>query len=148
MTVPMQQATGANAPQAMTKTVTNGVIAGLGGGAVFGIMMGMMDMLPMVGMLVGQANAVIGFGVHMAISAVIGAIYGVVMSRVAGAPAWLAGLINGVVWWVLGALILMPLMLGMSEMVFSVGGPQMMSLAGHVLFGLVTAYLFAFLARR
>jgi hypothetical protein len=70
------------------------------------------------------------------------------MSRVAGAPAWLAGLINGVVWWVLGALILMPLMLGMSEMVFSVGGPQMMSLAGHVLFGLVTAYLFAFLARR
>jgi uncharacterized membrane protein YagU involved in acid resistance len=132
----------------MTKTVTNGVIAGLGGGAVFGIMMGMMDMLPMVGMLVGQANAVIGFGVHMAISAVIGAIYGVVMSRVAGAPAWLAGLINGVVWWVLGALILMPLMLGMSEMVFSVSGPQMMSLAGHVLFGLVTAYLFAFLARR
>ena len=36
-----------------TTALKNGVIAGLGGGLIFGIMMEMMGMLPMVGMLVG-----------------------------------------------------------------------------------------------
>ena len=49
---------------------------------MFGIMMGMMDMLPMAGMLVRQENAVIGFIVHMLISAIFGAIYGLVTSFV------------------------------------------------------------------
>lgn len=127
-----------------------GTIAGLGGGLVFGVMMGMMGMLPMVGMLAGQENAVAGFIIHMIISAFIGATFGIIATRL---PAgWAAAIIGGgaygIVWWVLGALVLMPLMLGMTQMVFVIGGPQWMSLMGHVIFGVVTGILFVPLSQR
>lgn len=41
-----------------------GIWSGLAGGAIFGIMMGMMGMLPMVAMLVGRESATVGFIVH------------------------------------------------------------------------------------
>jgi hypothetical protein len=132
-----------------TQLVIQGAIAGLAGGAVFGMMMGMMGMLPMVGMLVGQENAVVGFIVHMFISAFIGIVYRFAIDRVSNTIplALIGGTINGVVWWVLGALILMPLMLGMSQMVFVVGQAQWMSLLGHLIFGIVAA-LVVFALRR
>src|SRR3990172_3805496 len=79
------------------KLATSGAIAGLAGGVVFGMIMGMMGMLPMVGMLIRQENAVIGFIVHMVISAFIGAIYGLVAGRFAvnGITALIGGIING-----------------------------------------------------
>jgi hypothetical protein len=43
---------------------------------------------------------------------------------------------------VLGALILMPLMLGMSAMVLQIGGDQWMSLIGHLIYGVVTGLAF------
>jgi uncharacterized membrane protein YagU involved in acid resistance len=132
------------------KLTTSGAIAGLVGGLVFGVMMGMMNMLPMVGTLVAQENAVIGFVVHMAISAVIGAIYGFVIGRFPNnaKTALVGGIVNGVVWWVLGALILMPLFLGVTQMIFVIGQMQWMSLLGHVIYGLVTAFVFIPLANR
>ncbi|MCI0521582.1 MAG: hypothetical protein L0Z70_15165 [Chloroflexi bacterium] len=132
------------------KLVTAGAIAGLAGGVVFGMMMGMMGMLPMVGMLVRQENAVIGFIVHMIISAFIGAVYGLVAGRLAlnAVSALVGGVINGVVWWVLGALALMPLLLGMTQMIFVIGQAQWMSLLGHLIYGLVTSFAFLPLARR
>ncbi|MEZ4668075.1 MAG: hypothetical protein R3E39_09175 [Anaerolineae bacterium] len=57
------------------RVVTLGAIGGIVGGMVFGMMMAMMDSLPMVGMLIGQQNAVVGFIVHMAISVFIGATF-------------------------------------------------------------------------
>jgi uncharacterized membrane protein YagU involved in acid resistance len=133
-----------------TGSVVKGVLAGLGGGVVFGMMMAMMGMLPMVGMLVGQENATVGFVVHMLISAGIGGAYGVAASRLPQntVTALVAGAVNGVVWWVLGALIMMPLMLGMGEMVFVVGEMQWMSLLGHLVYGVITGVLFLFLMRR
>lgn len=132
------------------KAVSSGVIAGLGGGLVFGIMMAMMGMLPMVGMLVRQENAFIGFIVHMFISAVIGALYGIVASRLPSTylVGVVAGAANGVIWWILGALTMMPILLGMNQMVFVIGEPQWMSLLGHIIFGVVTGLLFVPLSRR
>jgi len=54
------------------------------GGLVFGGMMGMMGMLPMIGKMVGQPNALIGFWVHMVISAGIGASFGVLLGSFSG----------------------------------------------------------------
>lgn len=132
------------------KLASSGAIAGLAGGAVFGMMMGMMGMLPMVGMLVRQENALIGLIVHMAISAFIGAIYGLIAGRFAltTTTALIGGIVNGVVWWVLGALLLMPLMLGMSQMVFVIQQAQWMSLLGHIIFGLVTSFVFIPVVKR
>jgi uncharacterized membrane protein YagU involved in acid resistance len=138
------------ANRSLTKAAAAGAIAGLGGGLIFGILMGMMGMLPMIGMLVGQQNAVVGFIVHMVISALIGGVFGAIASRLTsgwGVTAG-AGVVYGFAWWVLGALILMPLFLGMTQMVLVVGGPQWMSLMGHMIYGLVTALLFVPLSRR
>ncbi len=122
-----------------TQKVRDGLIGGIAGGVVFGLMMTIMGSLPMVGMLVGVQNAAVGVIVHMAISAFIGVTFGLLLDRfthnVGGALSW--GAIYGMVWWVLGALILMPAMLGMTDMVLKVGQAQWMSLMGHVIFGLV-----------
>lgn len=136
--------------------IVNGAIAGIAGGVVFGMLMAMMDMLPMVGMLIGVDNAVVGFLVHLVNSAVIGAIFGVLAWGVAGkiGPVLGAGMVYGVIWWVLGALILMPLWLSvtadpvMSDMVFVVGNDQWLSLMGHVIYGLITAGVLFGLRRR
>jgi uncharacterized membrane protein YagU involved in acid resistance len=127
-----------------------GIAAGLIGGLVFGMMMALMGMLPMVAMLVGTDSALVGFLVHMGISATIGAIYGLVAARLPeskGVTA-VAGILNGIVWWVLGALIMMPLMLGMTDMIFHIGTDQWFSLMGHIIFGLVTAFAFVPLSKR
>lgn len=138
--------------------VGNGVLAGLVGGVVFGMLMAMTmaDMLPMIGMLIGVENAWVGFLVHLVDSAIIGAIFGLIAWRLAGniAAVFGAGALYGVVWWVLGALIIMPLWLSvtadpmMKDMVFTVGSDQWMSLTGHLVFGLVTAGALYGLRRR
>jgi uncharacterized membrane protein YagU involved in acid resistance len=134
----------------LVKSIAAGALAGLGGGLVFGMMMAMMGMLPMVAMLVGSQDEIIGFGVHMAISAAIGGVYGAIARHLPQnfQTGLLAGAANGVAWWVLGALVLMPLMLGMGDMVLQVGQAQWMSLVGHVIFGVVTGLLFIPLSRR
>lgn len=131
------------------QTIVQGAIAGVAGGVVFGVMMAMMGMLPMVGMLIRVESAIVGFIVHLVISAFIGAVYGLVISRFANtlSVAIAGGVVNGIVWWVLGALLLMPLMLGMSQMVFVVEQAQWMSLLGHLLYGVITALVFLALRR-
>jgi uncharacterized membrane protein YagU involved in acid resistance len=112
----------------------------------------MMGMLPMVGMLVGQQNAGVGLVVHLAISAFIGAVYGLVVTRLrlplSATTAWVGGALNGVFWWVLGALVLMPAMLGMANMIFVIGQTQWMSLMGHLIYGVLAAFVFNIVARR
>jgi uncharacterized membrane protein YagU involved in acid resistance len=132
------------------KLIIAGAIAGLGGGLVFGMLMGMMGMLPMVAMLIGSESAVVGFIVHMVISAGLGALFGLVAARflTGWGSALAAGLVYGVIWWVLGALILMPLMLGMSGMVLAIGADQWFSLMGHLIYGAITAILFVPLAKK
>ncbi len=133
-----------------SKSVVAGAVAGLGGGVVFGMLMGMMGMLPMIGMLIKQDNAIAGLGVHFVISAFIGAVYGAIVGRLSltKITTAIAGMMNGVVWWVLGALIFMPLLLGMNQMVLVIQATQLMSLMGHLIYGLVTAFLFAPISQR
>ena len=127
-----------------------GAIAGLIGGVPFGIMMGMMGMMPMIGMLVRVESTFVGVIVHGVISAITGAIYGFFAVRFAltWKNAILGGLIYGVIWWVLGALVLMSAMLGMFQMIFVIEQMQWMSLLGHIIFGEVLALSFVWLYRR
>ncbi|MDA2813188.1 hypothetical protein O4J56_21260 [Nocardiopsis sp. RSe5-2] len=57
-----------------------------------------------------------------------------------------AGAGYGVVWWVIGPLAAMPMMMGMP--MFSIDRTAMMSLVGHLVYGLVTAVALFFLSRR
>lgn len=130
--------------------VKAGAIAGLAGGVVFGMMMGMMGMLPMVGMLVRQDNALVGLVVHLLISAFIGAVYGIAAAQLpqGWVAALIGGMVNGVIWWVLGALILMPLGLGMTQMILVIGQTQWLSLMGHLIYGVITALVYLPLSKK
>ena len=133
-----------------TQTITAGVIAGLVGGSVFGVQMAVGGMLPMVASMVGSQSVVIGFIVHLLISAVIGGTFALVATRLPGGLAiqTAAGFIWGVIWWVLGALIIMPLVLGMGSMVLVVEDAQWMSLVGHGFFGIILGVTFLLLKDR
>lgn len=137
--------------QKLTRYIMLGGIAGLIGGVAFGILMAMMNMLPMVAMLVRSESAVVGFIVHLVISAGIGASFGLLLTFLpirGRAPTVVVGAVYGAIWWVLGALVLMPLMLGMNEMVLQIGEMQWYSLMGHLIYGVVAGIAFTVLDRR
>ena len=82
-------------------TIKHGAYAGVAGGIPFGMMMGMMGMLPMIGMMMGSSSAVAGFGVHIGISAVIGIGFAIVFGRVVSGTIGTigAGMAYGAAWW-------------------------------------------------
>ena len=121
----------------MGRRISAGVLGGLAGGLVFGVMMAMGGMLSKVAGLVGSDSAVVGFVVHMVVSALIGLgltvpFAGLLTSYGRGA---VIGFLYGALWWVLGPLLLMPLMMGAP--VFELGPGSMMSLVGHLVFGVI-----------
>lgn len=140
----------------MRSTLTAGIVAGLIAGVVFGIMMtlmhapapdgGTMPMMAMVAKVVGSTSLAAGWLYHLFNSAVIGGLFGWLLGRRVGgfgsAAGW--GAAYGLLWWVLGGLILMPMFLGMPafaplQMMRPVA---MASLLGHVIFGLILGTAF------
>ena len=135
------------------KNIQNGAYAGVVGGVVFGAMMGMMGMLPMIGQMVGFPSATAGFIVHIFISASIGGSFAVLFHPVLkGTGSGLGyGVAYGAAWWFLGPLTLMPLMMGMGLGVnwnASAAGQMLPSLVGHLIFGLILGYTYARLQSR
>lgn len=129
--------------------VKQGAIAGLVGGLAFGVVMALIGMLPTVGMLIRQNNALVGLFVHMIISAIIGAGFGAVMSLLTARSAvftLVTGVLYGLFWWVVGALFLMPIFLGMPSMVFVIDEMQLYSLLGHLLYGITLGIVMCWLA--
>ncbi|MDQ3579043.1 MAG: hypothetical protein M3443_15910, partial [Actinomycetota bacterium] len=109
-----------------------------------------------VGMLIGVDSAVVGFLVHLVNSAIIGAVFGLLAYGIADkiGPVLGAGMVYGVIWWAVGALLIMPLWLSatadpmMRDMEFVIEKDQWLSLMGHAIFGLITAAVLYGLRRR
>lgn len=133
----MSTQTGSAALQHVPARLAAGAVAGLAGGIVFGMLMAMMGMLSTVAMMVGSSSAVVGAMVHLVISAGIGALFGLIAPHTGWVGILIAGAVYGMVWWVLGPLVLMPAMMGMP--LFAINMTAIMSLMGHVIYGLVTA---------
>ena len=136
-----------------TRNIKLGAYGGLAGGVVFGAMMGMMGMLPMIGKLVGHPSAVTGFLAHLVISALIGASFVVIFHGfIRGASGGLGyGLVYGGAWWFLGPLTLMPLMMGMGLGVNwnAAAASQMLpSLVGHLIYGAILGLSYGWLGNR
>ncbi len=136
------------------RSVLYGVVAGIIGGIIMGIMMMVMmpAMLPMIGKIIGMENAGGGWLYHLFNSAVIGAIFGLVVALAKPALTYTTGArwgaVYGMIWWVLGPLVLMPLMLGLTQMVFAINNDTLMSLMGLVIFGVFSGVSFVFLRDR
>ncbi len=136
-----------------TRELKWGIYGGVAGGLIFGAMMGMMGMLPMIGSMVGQPTAAAGFVVHMANSAIIGAGFAVILGRfVSGTRSGLGvGLAYGGAWWILGPLTLMPLFMGMGLGVnwnAAAAVAMLPSLVGHLMYGGVLGLVYAWLRHR
>lgn len=147
----------------MRSKVVAGTVAGLIAGVVFGIMMQMMTaptpdgkeipMMQMVAMVVGSESVASGWIYHLFNSAVIGAIFGWLFgNRLSGYGSGLMwGGLYGIVWWVLGGLVLMPLFLGMAPFAPLMMAPMRMvavgSLIGHLIYGLILGAGFVWLSR-
>ncbi len=121
-------------------SIKYGVYGGLAGGVVFGAMMAMMGMLPMIGNMVGIPSAWVGLFVHLIISAAIGGSFAVLLDASGQRGGVGSGLAYGFAWWILGPLTLMPFFMGMGLGVnwnVAAVGQALPSLVGHLIFGAV-----------
>lgn len=143
-------ATASTSPQvaAFPSRVFAGAIGGLVGGLIFGVLMQMMDMIGMVAMLVNSDAVAVGWLVHLAISVFVGVSFAVLFSRIATSvlSSTLIGAGYGIVWWVLGGLILMPARLGMDLFMFNTTAWQ--SLMGHVIYGVLLGLVYGLVQPR
>jgi hypothetical protein len=147
----------------MRSKVTGGALAGLAGGIAFGVMMqmmsaptpegGSMPMMAMVAMVVHSTSITVGWIYHLLNSAIIGILFATFIGgRVTGAGSGVAwGAAWGALWWVLGGLVLMPLLLGMPAFASLIMPPMrpvaMGSLAGHLVYGGLLGFVYARVAR-
>ena len=137
----------------MRSDINNGIVSGLAAGVVFGVMMqmmtaptpdgGQMPMMAMVAKVVRSDSITIGWVYHLFNSAVIGGIFGWLFGdrarKFSAEVGW--GALYGFAWWILGALILMPLLLGMPPFAPLQMAPMrpvaMGSLVGHLIYGII-----------
>lgn len=148
----------------MRSKIGAGIVAGLLAGAAFGIMMhwistpspmgGRMSMMAMMARVVRSDEVAAGWVYLLVNSVVMGGVFGLVLgdraSRLARGLVW--GALYGLVLWLLGALVLMPLLLGMEIFAPLTMEPMRhgawLSLAAHLLSGLILGGAFAMLVRR
>ena len=128
-----------------------GAGASMVGGMLFGLLLASSGGLPQVVRLAGGASLVSAFLVHLLISALIGMSYGVFFRR--EAPSWQAsvgwGLLYGLVWWYLGPLTLLRILLSEPCLWTPADADAALPwLIGHLLYGAVTALVFFRLERR
>jgi uncharacterized membrane protein YagU involved in acid resistance len=125
----------------LAERVAAGAAAGLVGGLAFGTAMAELGMLETIASLVRAEGAVVGFAVHMAVAAIVGAGFGVLVApHGAGAgETVLWGLAYGTLWWFLGPFTLLPLLLG-EPLAWTVATAQAQfpSLLGHLTYGATT----------
>lgn len=128
-----------------------GLLAGLAGGALVSPVLWATGHLPLVAALVGSSSPALGVAVHLVIGAMVGASYGVLFQHEApnfgSGIAW--GLCYGLIWWFIGPLTLMPILLGGSfDWSVAAASGLLPSLIAHLLYGAATAFVFSLLERR
>ncbi|MDP4551069.1 hypothetical protein Q9251_09240 [Alkalihalobacillus macyae] len=126
---------------ALTKSVQASVIGGIVAGIIFGILMQMMGRIGMIASMMGSESLVVGWGIHMVISVVFAIGFGLV--AVNTNKIYMLGILHGIAIWIIGPLVVMPMMMGMGTMLsqaFSSG--QLMSLLTHLMFSLILAFVY------
>jgi hypothetical protein len=118
-----------------------GALAGLVGGLVFGAAMTQLSLLPTIASLVGAESDAIGLIVHLIVAALIGTGFGLLVwhQRPGVGETLFWGLAYGTLWWFLGPLTLLPLLLG-DGLTWDVHAAQdaFPALLGHMLYGAST----------
>lgn len=131
-----------NTGLSLKKALNYGVIGGVVGGIVFGIMMQMMGKMGMIASLGGSESLFIGWIFHMIISIVFGIGFGLLATKVQQ-NLFLLSIIYGVIIWVVGPLLIMPMMMGMGTNIAQMfEQAQLMNLGTHIFYSLIVAFVF------
>lgn len=130
----------------------NRVIAGIAGaviaGLVLGVMMQMMGLMTDLSDVVGMDSAAVGWLIHLMMSVLFGLVYGLVLMAASvklGANLGL-GAAYGIAIWIMGPLLIMPMMMG--DDVFAFDSETLMMLMGHIIWGLLTGAIAVAVYRR
>jgi uncharacterized membrane protein YagU involved in acid resistance len=131
--------------------LANGAIGGLLGALLFHVVMRGTSFTAVLATLVGLRSPLVGAAIHLAIGAVIGASFGLSFRRqtydLGSALGW--GVAYGFVWWIAGALTLLPLLLGGQP---AWAAPEVTAafpaLIGHLGYGAVVGTTFYLLQAR
>ncbi len=128
-----------------------GAFAGLLGGVVFGVWMAEKGVLVALASMAGGSSPLLGLVMHLVSSMAIGASFGVLFFRLAVGliPSLLWGLVYGFIWWFLGPLTLMSLMMGtgLQWTAAAIAG-TIPSLIWHLVFGGVLGVSYEALRRQ
>jgi len=128
-----------------------GALAGFAGGIVSSPIMLKTGVLSGVGGFGTSFTILHSLVLHLLISSLIGMTFGVLFRNEApslgAGVAW--GWLFGLIWWYLGPMTLLPLMLtGVCDWSADAASALLPSLIGHLVFGAVTAFVFLLLERR
>jgi uncharacterized membrane protein YagU involved in acid resistance len=129
------------------------ILRSLGWGATAGLIGGLVSMPVMIatGVLpkvVGVDSTLVGFHgvfIHLSVSAAIGMTYGLLFRNETSTPgdaiSW--GWLFGLIWWYLGPMTLLPLLLtGVCDWSTDAASTLLPSLLGHLIYGAATALVF------
>jgi uncharacterized membrane protein YagU involved in acid resistance len=125
----------------MGKSIKASLIGGAVAGVLFGILMQMMGKISMIAMMMGSESLVVGWIIHMMISLIFGAGFGVLAAR--REKVYGFAIIYGIVLWVIGPLLIMPAMMGMGIMLGQAfTAENLMNLMTHIVFALILAFVY------
>src|SRR5215472_14248216 len=127
-----------------------GALAGLVGGIVSSPVLLVTGILPRIAGLDTSFAGVRGILIHLVISALIGASYGLLFRNEASSlglgVAW--GWLFGLIWWYLGPLTFLPMLLtGLIDWRPETASALLPLLPGHLIYGATTAFVFLLLER-
>lgn len=129
---------GTRAGATLGRRVLAGLIGGIAGGIMFGALMAMMGMLPTIASMVGSTSPVVGFLIHIVMSIMIGLGLTVLFGKMlltSYPRGIIVGMVYAAIWWVLGFLMVMPMMFHMP--LFTIDTTALFSLMGHLVYGAI-----------
>jgi hypothetical protein len=132
-------------------SVGYGAAASLVGGTLFTTVLLATGSLQEMANVFGRSSLAFGAIVNMIVSAFIGISYGLLFRHeapdAASAVAW--GLVYGLLWWFIGPMTLLPILLGGTfSWTIGTAAALLPSLVGHLIYGAATAVTFLTLERR
>jgi len=127
-----------------------GSLSGIAGGVLYAVVLTIAGSWKEIAAIVGGTSPALGFAVHLVISILIGASYGILFQReartVISGIGW--GLVYGLIGWVIGPLTLLPVLEGHPLWAAADARAQFPALVGQLMYGAVAATAFWLLERR
>jgi len=132
-------------------SVGYGAAASVVGGSLFTVVLLVTGSLQDMAKIFGSSSLTFGVVINMIVSAFIGMSYGLLFRHEApdagSAIAW--GFVYGLLWWFIGPMTLLPILLGGSfSWTTGTAASLLPSLIGHLIYGAATAVTFLALERR